>query len=349
MSVGNTIRFNSIYANTGLGIDLEGDGVTANDPQDGDAGGNNRQNYPVLVTASSTASSVTVAGTLNSLPGINFTLDFYASDTQDVHGNSQGKQYIGSIGVITDSNGNATFSGTFNVAIGPNKYISSTATNESTAPYGDTSEFSQSVEATTAVVTPPPPPPTLPTISIGDVSMNEGNSGTTDFTFTVTRAGDTSGTSDVFYSTTPGGTATAGTDYTAIASTPLHFAANQTTATFTVEVNGDTTVESDETFFVSLTNPANATIANGQGTGTIKNDDTAPPPQPTNKVMTITDPCNSSETAIDIFGTNGNDTITVTKAGSSQGKAVVKINGVNKGTFSFSGSIIVHAAQAMTA
>ena len=66
-------------------------------------------------------------------------------------------------------------------------------------------------------------------------------------------------------------------------------------------------------------------------------------PPPTNKVVTITDPCNSTETAIEIFGTNGNDTITVTKSGSSQGKAVVKINGVNKGTFSFSGSIVVHA------
>ena len=340
MSVGNTIRFNSIYANTGLGIDLENDGVTPNDPLDGDTGGNNLQNYPVLVTASSTGSSVTVAGTLNSLPSTNFTLDFYASDTVDPSGNGEGKQYIGSIGVITDSNGNAIFSSTFNVAIGANKYISSTATNESTAPYGDTSEFSQSVEATSTVVI---PPPTLPTLSIGDVSMNEGNSGTTNFTFTVTRSGDTSGTSDVFYSTTAGGTATPGTDYTAIASTPLHFAANQTTAQFTVKVNGDTTVESDETFFVSLTNPTNATIADGTGTGTIVNDDTAPPPQPTNKVMTITDPCNSSETAIEIFGTNGNDTITVAKSGSSQGKAVVKINGVNKGTFSFSGSIIVHA------
>ncbi len=337
-ATGNTIRLNSIYANKGLGIDLDNDGITANDPQDPDLDGpNNLQNYPVLVTAASTGSSVTISGTFNSLPGTNFTLDFYATDTIDAHGNSQGKQYLGSVGVVTDVSGNATINSTFNVAIGSNKYITATATNESTAPYGDTSEFSQAVEATDVT---PPPPPVAPTLSIGNVSMNEGNSGTSAFTFTVTRSGDTSGTSTVQFNTADG-TASSSSDYTANNGT-VTFAAGQTIQTVTVNVKGDTTVESDETFFVNLSIPVGATIANGKGTGTIKNDDSAPPPPPASKVSIITDPCDSTKKALEIDGTNNSDTITVTKSGSAQGKAVVKINGVNKGTFSFSGSIVVY-------
>src|SRR5262249_30864770 len=50
-STGNQIRANSIYANSALGIDLGGDGVTPNDPGDTDTGPNNLQNYPVIDVA----------------------------------------------------------------------------------------------------------------------------------------------------------------------------------------------------------------------------------------------------------------------------------------------------------
>jgi hypothetical protein len=56
-------------------------------------------------------------------------------------------------------------------------------------------------------------------------------------------------------------------------SSRLTFEANQTTATVTVPVSGDTTDEPDESFFVNLSNPTNATISDAQGTGTITNDD----------------------------------------------------------------------------
>src|SRR5262249_47763407 len=52
-------------------------------------------------------------------------------------------------------------------------------------------------------------------------------------------------------------------------------AAGSTTYTFDVVINGDTTVEPNETVLVNLTNPINATIAKAQGTGTITNDDVA--------------------------------------------------------------------------
>ena len=75
---------------------------------------------------------------------------------------------------------------------------------------------------------------------------------------------------------TANGTATAPGDYTAIAATTLTFAPGQTSKTITVAVKGDTLDEANETFFVNLSSAVNATIADGQGLGTIRDDDPAP-------------------------------------------------------------------------
>ncbi len=119
--------------------------------------------------------------------------------------------------------------------------------------------------------------PAGPTLSINDVSMAEGNSGTTSFTFTVTLSSASTGTVTVDVATADG-TATAPSDYTAVPTTTLTFAPGVTTQTVTVNVNGDTTVEPNETFFVNLSNASGATIADGQGVGTIQNDDAPPTP-----------------------------------------------------------------------
>ncbi len=112
---------------------------------------------------------------------------------------------------------------------------------------------------------------TLPTISIKDVSVTEGNTGTTNAVFNVTLSPASGQTVTVSYSTA-NGSATAGSDYVATSGT-LTFNPGDTTKTITVAVNGDTVVESNETFFVNLTTAINATIADGQGIGTIANDD----------------------------------------------------------------------------
>ncbi len=70
----------------------------------------------------------------------------------------------------------------------------------------------------------------------------------------------------------------------AVPTTTLTFAPNETSKTVTVNVNGDTAVEANETFFVNLSNSTGATIADAQGQGTINNDDAPPIP-----VMTIND------------------------------------------------------------
>ena len=120
----------------------------------------------------------------------------------------------------------------------------------------------------------PPSAPPPPTLSIADVSQNEGNSGTTNFLFTVTLSAPATSAVTVNYATA-NGTATAGSDYTAASGT-LTFAPGKTSQVVTVGVKGDTTVEANETFSVALCSAVGATLARLTATGTIVNDD-APP------------------------------------------------------------------------
>lgn len=111
-----------------------------------------------------------------------------------------------------------------------------------------------------------------PTLSINDVSANEGNAGTTTFAFTVTLSA-AAATDVTFDIATANGTATAPSDYAAMALTSQTIPAGSTTYTFNVLVNGDTSTEQNETFTVNLSNAIGATIADAHGLGTIVNDD----------------------------------------------------------------------------
>lgn len=114
-----------------------------------------------------------------------------------------------------------------------------------------------------------------PAFSVGNVSLNEGDSGTTAFTFTVTKTGATELNASVNYRT-ENGTAVAGSDFTGISSTTLNFLPAETSKQVTVDVTGDTVYENNESFTVELSSEANATIADGSGLGTIVNDDAQP-------------------------------------------------------------------------
>lgn len=111
-------------------------------------------------------------------------------------------------------------------------------------------------------------------LSIDDVTVSEGNSGTVNAAFTVTLSAPASDLVTVNWGTVDG-TATTPSDYAA-ASGSLTFPAGQTIRTVTVAVNGDTSGEADETFFVNLTGAAGAAVSDGQGKATIANDDGAP-------------------------------------------------------------------------
>jgi hypothetical protein len=109
-------------------------------------------------------------------------------------------------------------------------------------------------------------------ISVTDVSILEGNSGTKIATFNVTLSTrPTSGTVTVKYATADG-TATAGSDYTARPLTALTWTTNSSdplTKPVTVTLTGDTLKEGNETFKLNLSAPTNATLADASGTATI--------------------------------------------------------------------------------
>ncbi|MFZ1401156.1 MAG: Calx-beta domain-containing protein [Candidatus Promineifilaceae bacterium] len=108
-------------------------------------------------------------------------------------------------------------------------------------------------------------------LTIADISVNEGDSGTTDAVFTVTLSPASSQTVTVDYATVAG-TAVANNDYNTT-SGQLTFTPGQTTRTIIVPVNGDTNDEADETFTVNLSSASNADIIDGVATGTIVDDD----------------------------------------------------------------------------
>ncbi len=111
----------------------------------------------------------------------------------------------------------------------------------------------------------------IPSFNIGDVTLTEGNSGTTNAVFTVSLSAASGKTTTVNFATA-NGTAIAGSDYTATSGT-LTFNPGETSKTISVAVIGDTLQESNETFAVNLSNPTNATITNSQGIGTITDND----------------------------------------------------------------------------
>src|SRR5207302_532535 len=114
-----------------------------------------------------------------------------------------------------------------------------------------------------------------PSITINDVAVTEGNSGTTNAVFTLSLSNPSSQTITVNYATADGTATLADNDYQSASGT-VTFAPGQTTQTITVLVNGDTKFEPNETFLVNLSSPTNATVADNQGIGTIANDDLQP-------------------------------------------------------------------------
>jgi len=112
-----------------------------------------------------------------------------------------------------------------------------------------------------------------PSASIADATIAEGNSGSKNLMFTITLAyAYTSNVSVSF--TTANGSAVAPGDFTAKTGT-VTIPAGATSGTLAVAIVGDTSIEPDETFTVNLTGATNATIGDGQGVGTIQNDDVA--------------------------------------------------------------------------
>ncbi|PZQ18765.1 MAG: hypothetical protein DI564_05635 [Rhodanobacter denitrificans] len=114
---------------------------------------------------------------------------------------------------------------------------------------------------------------TGPALSVGDVTLAEGDSGTTAFTFAIGLSGPAPAGGVHFDVATVDDTATAPSDYTALALTDVTIPAGSDTTTVTVLVNGDAVPEDDEVFLLRVSNLVGASVANDTGIGLIVNDD----------------------------------------------------------------------------
>src|SRR5262245_26261212 len=112
----------------------------------------------------------------------------------------------------------------------------------------------------------------LSTLAVSDVGQREGDLGSRLFEFTVRLSDPGRGPVTVRYETADGTALAADNDYEAGSGT-LRFGPGQTSKTVAVRVNGDHLVEGDETFFLRLSDARGAAIADGEGQGTIRNDD----------------------------------------------------------------------------
>jgi hypothetical protein len=126
---GNAIRTNSIFANSGLGIRLL-------------SGGNNNQTAPVLTSAVSGGGISTIQGTFTGQSSTTYTLEFFAGTDNP----AQGRQFLGSFTVTTDSSGKANFTFSLGLELMPGEWVTATATD----PNNNTSQFSQGVVVTGA-------------------------------------------------------------------------------------------------------------------------------------------------------------------------------------------------------
>lgn len=135
----NSIRGNSINHNAKLGIDLSNNGVTTNSSDcSTTSGGNASLNYPVLNSVDSGTGSTTIAGKLNCTADTTFHVDFFYSQSCDGSTHGEGKNYLGSMDVITDSGGNINFNAIFPLDLNLGQVVTATSTD----PSGNTSEFS---------------------------------------------------------------------------------------------------------------------------------------------------------------------------------------------------------------
>ena len=135
-----TISSNSIHDNGDLGIDLNGDGVTANDPDDADEGANHTQNVPSLTGRTTDQVDVSLA----SEPDQDYAIEVFGSAACDPSGSGEGETLVGETVITTDPFGDATGTVVFSGPVATDVALTATATNvEPEAPHnGDTSEFS---------------------------------------------------------------------------------------------------------------------------------------------------------------------------------------------------------------
>ncbi|MBK8286800.1 MAG: CSLREA domain-containing protein [Ahniella sp.] len=134
------ISRNVITDMSGLAIDLAPLGPNPNDEDDADAGPNDLQNHPVIISASTSGGVTQVTGRLNSVPSADFRIELFAAE-ENASGFAEATQLVGETSVTTDTNGDVSFSVTVNPALTLGTKVTASATATSSLP-GITSELS---------------------------------------------------------------------------------------------------------------------------------------------------------------------------------------------------------------
>lgn len=177
--------------------------------------------------------------------------------------------------------------------------------------------------------------PVVPDLSIGDAQKDEGDSGYADLVFSVNLSTATSVAVTADYSTRNGG-ARSVVDYTPTSGSVI-IPAGRTSATIRVPIVGDQTIETDEVFYVDLSNIVGATAIDVLGTGTINNDDF--PPALSVSIV----PASVSETA----GANA-ATGTVTRTGSTGAPITIGLSSNDTTEATVPASVQIPAGAAKT-
>jgi len=188
---GNSLLGNSIHDNANFGVwfpmtNHEWD-VVPNDVLDADSGPNGLQSYPVIESASSTANTTLVTGSLNGSAGTSFRIEFFSNPMRDASGYGEGQAYLGFSDQTADDQGNVSFAVTLPVGTPIGSIITATATD----PNGNTSPFSSCL--TVPPVTEGDTTPPVIT-SPGNLSAEATSPAGASVAFTVTAQDETSGT-----------------------------------------------------------------------------------------------------------------------------------------------------------
>lgn len=167
-------------------------------------------------------------------------------------------------------------------------------------------------------------PPQPGTLNVADATTAEGNSGTHDIVFTVTRADGSAGAVSATWTVTLGSADAAdfGAGFTATGT--VSFADGATTAEIRLPVQGDTAFEGDDSFTVTLSAPTGGVaLGDAVATGTITNDDAAPPAPAANVFI--------NEIHYDNAGTDAGEAIEIAGAAGTDlsGYKLVFYNGSN--------------------
>jgi titin len=177
-STGIHLSGNSIHSNLELGIDLNNDGVTPNDPGDTDTGANNRQSFPVIQTVTDNGTKTVVSGSIDTQNPSTVTLEFFSNDSADPSGFGEGQRFEAT--ATPDASGNFTVTLRGGLA---GKFITATATDAN----GNTSEFSQAVQVPgTIAASPTPTPAPGGTIHVGDLDGSGTPAGSKRWKATIT-------------------------------------------------------------------------------------------------------------------------------------------------------------------